>query len=422
MITVKRFCGIIPLVLIFALLVFAQEAQTPQAKKGAQTSNTGATTANTAAPAPNAAQATVTTTGTVTTGRIAKFASASTITNSVITERTGKIGIGTATPVAPLTVVGNWNGQDGALRLNGDKPTIRFAGSSVSGSQSWIIHQGSNGPGNLEFFRRTGTSWGQVMSLTPTGNVGIGTTTPTAKLYVLVPDENGVEQALHARSNAFNGVGGLFEAYGGNVPIAVWGMAPTSNCSGCYAGAFEGDVNITGTLHKAAGTFRIDHPLDPANKTLSHSFVESPDMMNIYNGNITLDPSGEAVVVMPRWFNALNKEFRYQLTAIGAPGPNLHIAEEVKGNHFRIAGGTPGMQVSWQVTGIRHDAYAEAHRIQVEEEKPEKERGYYLHPELFKQPEEKGINWARRPELMKQMKEQREQEKEQNQSVQQPNP
>lgn len=77
------------------------------------------------------------------------------------------------------------------------------------------------------------------------------------------------------------------------------------------------------------------------------------------------------------------------------------MAEEISGNHFRIAGGKPGGKVSWQVTGIRQDAYANAHRIPVEVEKPSRERGYYLHPELFGAPREKGVVWARHPELMK---------------------
>jgi hypothetical protein len=142
------------------------------------------------------------------------------------------------------------------------------------------------------------------------------------------------------------------------------------------------NLNVTGSLSKPQGTFKIDHPLDPANKFLYHSFVESPDMMNIYNGVIVLDKHGKAVVALPDYFEALNQDFRYQLTSIGAPGPNLFVASEIKGNKFIVAGGKPGAKVSWQVTGIRHDAYAEAHRIVVEEDKG-KERGTYLHPELF---------------------------------------
>jgi hypothetical protein len=144
-----------------------------------------------------------------------------------------------------------------------------------------------------------------------------------------------------------------------------------------------GTVHVVGNLTKGGGSFQIDHPLDPANKYLSHSFVESPDMMNIYNGNVTLDAKGRAWIKLPDYFEALNQDFRYQLTPIGNPGQHiLYIAKEIAANRFKIAGGKPGAKVSWQVTGIRHDAYANAHRIQVEEDKGQK-RGTYLHPELF---------------------------------------
>src|SRR5438132_14052471 len=118
-------------------------------------------------------------------------------------------------------------------------------------------------------------------------------------------------------------------------------------------------------------------------------------MMNIYNGNTRLDARGEAVVELPDWFGALNRDFRYQLTALGAPGPNLYIAEEVANNHFKIAGGRSGMKVSWMVTGVRQDPFANAHRIPVEENKSEKDRGYYLHPDVYGQTDKKGINRAK---------------------------
>src|SRR5919112_474929 len=177
-----------------------------------------------------------------------------------------------------------------------------------------------------------------------------------------------------------------------------------------YAAILAGKVKITGNLEKAGGSFKIDHPLDPAYKYLCHSFVESPDMKNVYDGVIVLDNKGKAEIELPDWFGILNKDFRYQLTAIGAPGPNLYIAEEISdttntkyssskrssnknnSSRFKIAGGTSGMKVSWQVTGIRKDPWANANRIRVEEDKPAKERGYYLHPDVYDQPEDKGIS------------------------------
>ncbi|HEV8131994.1 MAG TPA: hypothetical protein VGQ81_12135 [Acidobacteriota bacterium] len=158
-----------------------------------------------------------------------------------------------------------------------------------------------------------------------------------------------------------------------------------------------GNLVVEGSVLKAGGAFIIDHPLDPQNKYLFHSFVESPDMMNIYNGNVTLNEYGESWVEMPPWFEALNRDYRYQLTAIGFPGPNLYIAEEFTAGHFKIAGGAPGGKVSWQITGVRQDPYANAHRVQVEEEKPASQRGLFLFPEGYGQPASNGISDGGRP-------------------------
>ncbi len=171
-----------------------------------------------------------------------------------------------------------------------------------------------------------------------------------------------------------------------------------------FGAFFVGNVDVDGNLSKAAGSFKIDHPLDPANKYLYHSFVESPDMKNIYDGVATLNGSGEAVVEMPAWFDALNRDFRYQLTCIGGFAP-VYIADEMSNNRFKIAGGKQGMKVSWQVTGTRQDAWANAHRIPVEQMKSAQDRGLYLHPELFGAPEESSIAAAHHPGLQKVIRE-----------------
>jgi hypothetical protein len=122
---------------------------------------------------------------------------------------------------------------------------------------------------------------------------------------------------------------------------------------------------FNGTVSKAGGSFRIDHPLDPEHKFLQHSFVESPDMMNVYNGVVTLGKNGRAEIRLPAYFQALNRDYRYQLTAIGQFAP-LYVAKEIENNRFTIGGGKPGTRVSWQVTGIRKDDYANQNRIKVE--------------------------------------------------------
>lgn len=184
---------------------------------------------------------------------------------------------------------------------------------------------------------------------------------------------------------------GLFGRSNSGSGIGVYGY----NDAGGYAGYFLGSVNVNGTLSAQNKQFKIDHPLDPANKYLQHSSVESPDMKNVYDGVATLDASGAAVVQLPDWFEALNKDFRYQLTAIGAPGPNLYIAKEISNNRFTIAGGKAGMKVSWQVTGIRHDPYAEQNRTQPEVLKPASEQGTYLYPQGYGQPAANGVDYQR---------------------------
>jgi hypothetical protein len=175
-------------------------------------------------------------------------------------------------------------------------------------------------------------------------------------------------------------------------------FAVNDNDSG-YAGYFRGRVHVTGQLDKPGGGFKIDHPVDPENRYLYHSFVESPDMMNVYNGNVVLDHHGEAWVELPEWFEALNREFRYQLTPIGGFAP-VYVAEKISDNRFLIAGGSPDLEISWQVTGVRQDPWAEVHRIPVEEDKPDLELGTYLHPVEWQQSSDLDVQWVHRPELM----------------------
>jgi hypothetical protein len=126
-------------------------------------------------------------------------------------------------------------------------------------------------------------------------------------------------------------------------------------------------------------------------------------MMNIYNGNVITNAKGDAVVTLPEWFETLNRDFRYQLTVVGQFAQAI-VADEVSNHQFAIKTDKPNVKVSWQVTGIRQDAWANSHRIPVEEVKPEQERGFYQHPELYNAPAEKSILWARYPQAMKQWK------------------
>jgi hypothetical protein len=229
----------------------------------------------------------------------------------------------------------------------------------------------------------------------------------------------GVFNGGNGASNGGDGVdatagGGQFggngvTATGGQGTTGGYGIYATGGESGgganptyADAGYFNGSVNVTGKLTKPGGSFKIDHPLDPANKYLYHSFVESPDMKNVYDGTVMTDGSGTAIVTLPDWFEALNRDFRYQLTVIGQFAQAI-VAREIQNNQFTIRTDKPSVKVSWQVTGIRQDAWANAHRIPVEEDKLEKERVYYLHPELYNEAPEKSVEWADHPALMKKL-------------------
>jgi hypothetical protein len=278
------------------------------------------------------------------------------------------------------------------------------------------------------------TNFTARMSILQSGQVAVGTASPGAQLGVVAPSNaypaiytqggdapggsgqtggdgvmgyGGNGDGLGGNGGSFFGGGSNSGQLDGGDGIFATAAVPDGNLGYPYAGEFDGNVLVFGNLAKLAGSFKIDHPLDPANKYLYHSFVESPDMMNIYNGVAILDASGEAVIQMPEWFGSLNRDFRYQLTCIGGFAP-VYIAEELANNQFKIGGGRDGMKISWQITGVRQDAWANAHRIPVEEMKSDRERGYYLAPELFGAPREKSIAWARHPEMMRRAKELRQ--------------
>jgi hypothetical protein len=190
-----------------------------------------------------------------------------------------------------------------------------------------------------------------------------------------------------------NGNGVIGEANNGAYAYGVWGKSTSG-----AAGFFDGRVEVTGNLTKGGGGFKIDHPLDPEHKYLFHSFVEAPEPMNVYSGNVTTDEDGNVEVALPDYCEALNQDFRYQLTVIGELAQAV-VAEEIIGNQFKVRTDRPNIKVSWQVTGIRRDAFTNMYRMPIEEDKPDEELGTYLHPEAFEQAETRGADYARRAEL-----------------------
>jgi hypothetical protein len=265
-----------------------------------------------------------------------------------------------------------------------------FIGANADASKSNLTHATAIGAGAI-----VGESNAIVLGgINPNAvNVGIGTSLPG---YTLEVDDHGTAGAAIAGLTDFanhNAIFGSSSGSGSNggyfvtsdsVGSGVVGVNTGGGKAGYFGGNVEvaGNLQVDGTLVKMGGSFKIDDPIDPAGKYLSHSFVESPDMMNIYNGNVVTDAKGFATVTMPAWFEALNGDFRYQLTTLGRFAQAM-VASEIENGQFTIQTDKPNVKVSWMVTGVRHDLWANAHRIPTEEEKPSNEQGRYLHPELY---------------------------------------
>jgi hypothetical protein len=172
---------------------------------------------------------------------------------------------------------------------------------------------------------------------------------------------------------------------------------------GSYAGYFDGHVQITGGCTGCAGpsVLHIDDPLDPAHKYLNHASVTSSQQLNVYSGNVTTNGKGFATVRMPRWFQALNRSFRYQLTVVGKPGQFVQamIVKELAHNHFTLETSKPSVKVSWQVTAVRHDRFAKAHPTRVIVSKPKADQGKYVNPQVYGKARSDGIGYRKPPRV-----------------------
>jgi hypothetical protein len=287
-------------------------------------------------------------------------------------------------------------------------------GTYVGGSQyaGWYGTQSNH---DLAFFTNNGNA---QMMLKTNGKVGINTTSPSARLTIVESADSADTLSLDSlgvgahglRATATGSFGqGVLASASGQGGRGVYGLAPGTFGTGVYG---EGsNTGVTGQTtgggfgvysvgnSGATGTksFQIDHPLDPENKLLNHYCTEAPEPLNVYSGVVVLERSGGATIELPAYCEEINKDFRYQLTPIGAPMPGLFVVEKVAQNRFRIAGGAPGMEVSWSVSGVRNDLWVRTHGAPVEPAKRAEERGMYLQPELYGLPPERGIHHRPRP-------------------------
>jgi hypothetical protein len=325
------------------------------------------------------------------TGRIAKFDSNPRhFTSSDITDNGGIVGVGGLTINAGTGMVSFVNGQ-----------TFPGVVSGVAAGNSSITIGGTASAPTVAVASGAATS-GQI--LTANGSGGVSFLNPTSQFPKgVVVDAGGSDNGTISSGDPNMANLLLF-----GTPTSGEGISSDRTGAGC-CGQFSlvlftnynprliimnnGDSNFNGNLgvvgnFSVGGTknFRIDDPLAPAEKYLTHASIESSEVLNLYSGNVILDKRGRATVELPRWMEAENKDFRYQLTCIGGFA-RIYVAKKIEGNRFGIAGGRPGMEVSWQITGVRNDAYAKAHPMVVEEDKPADKRGTYVYPDAFEKPE-----------------------------------
>ena len=355
----------------------------------------------------------------------------------------GFVGIGTDAPTGALTVqtstdFGGITVKTGENTLN-QGLLFQNSGSNYSGA----ILRVDSGSNNAAMSFRVGDSNPDLsviperMRIDRLGKVSIGSGSGAAQFNVMTDSDasavlgensttGGRAVRGHVTSASGTSIGGEFETdsnegigvYGyanatTGVTYGVQGVTDSPSGYGVYGQAtVAGGYGVYGQAQNnsdfgvfsngrlgGSGTksFMIDHPLDPENAYLLHYSSEGPEALNIYSGTVFLDGTGSAWIDLPEYFEAINTSPRYQLTAIGAPAPNLYVAREVQNNSFMIAGGEPGMKVSWEVTARRNDPYVQVNGAPVEREKVGHERGRYLQPDLYGAPAETGIHFEATP-------------------------
>jgi hypothetical protein len=233
----------------------------------------------------------------------------------------------------------------------------------------------------------TGANYGVYGHSNSTAGHGVLGNAPYIGILGNAYATSGTNWGVHGSTASTIGYGVAGYALPSNaLGAGIYGSSTSSLGYGVFS---SGNFAATGTK-----SFQIDHPTDPGNKYLNHYCTEGPQPLNVYGGNATLDANGSATIGLPSYFEEINKEFRYQLTPIGAGAPNLHVAQKIQNNSFRIAGGQAGLEVSWRVEAVRNDLWVRQHGAPVEVEKAGERQGKYLHPELYGAPKEQGIHYV----------------------------
>jgi len=320
-----------------------------------------------------------------------------TFTEAMRIDKNGRLGIGTNSPGTILDV------------QKSDSSTVmtRLWNTNTSGNGASVLRIANNGNNNngnrIEFsdanyymgtisadrtqgilFRTSATGSNPItiperMRISPSGNVGIGTTSPSSLLHVNTTSTSNFGLKLSRNDSATDG----FEfTYTPSSALAFIDAKYPSSSGQAYGDivfrtnnggtqterlrikADGGGVNIVGALSKGSGSFKIDHPLESKKDThhLVHSFVESPQANNIYRGFVTLS-DGQATVNLDEVSGMTDGTFVLLNTDIHVYTSNESDWDAVKGSvsdnvlTIECQNSSSTAKVNWLVIGERHDQH-----------------------------------------------------------------
>tara|TARA_S200002703_G_scaffold158775_1_gene170037 strand:+ start:87 stop:1196 length:1110 start_codon:yes stop_codon:yes gene_type:complete len=319
--------------------------------------------------------------GSGTANKVPKFSGANTIADSVITESSSKIGIGTASPGATLDV-------SGELRVNGGGTgsiLVNDEDSSLCPTMTFLRNGGGTTGNDFIKFENSG---GEAAAINASGggyfsaNVGIGTDSPDELLHVkggsdrpLVVESTDAFCFISLNDNSTSAKSAvLLGAQGDDLRIDAGdserirvesnGNVGINDSTPSERLSVSGNVSISGSLSKGSGSFKIPHPLESKRDThnLVHSFLESPQADLIYRGRVDL-VDGLATVNIDMASGMTNGTFNVLCRDVQSFTTNesgwTAVRSSVDGNILTIEAQDSACtdSISWMVVGERKDPH-----------------------------------------------------------------
>ena len=282
----------------------------------------------------------------------------------------GNVGIGTTTPATPLEVNGLVRSTRSGLAVQyiqlhgGDSGSIKLTAQSAVAAEKSLFIQNLSGeatPGvnnTIQFQVGTTASPSTKMIIDKDGNVGIGTTSPTSKLYVLsstaglsaiygesasgrgvwgksvgsrgVYGEADSGEGVHGQSNTGTGVFGLTAATNASFP-GVYGASTGSGGVGVKGEANTSDgIGVYGTSTSATGYGVFANNPSGIALGVAGNATQSRDKGGLVKAMLYVKGDG----TIARCFNSQLQDGGASLPPSGTTGCGFSILEHGPGGYF----------------------------------------------------------------------------------------